>query len=82
MEARKDLKQVAHLKESEPKKEIIDKGLRSVRIDLFSPCEKAIYNAQLELEKVGASIELTKAATLLSEARQLVTNYIYEHENN
>lgn len=63
-------------------KEEISKELRSVRQDLFSTCEKAILNAQYELEKVGASEGLTKAATLLSEARQLVTNYLYEKENN
>lgn len=61
------------IKEKKP----ISKGERSVRIDLFSHCEKAILNAQYELEKVGASEGLTKAAMLLSEARQLVTDYLY-----
>ncbi len=60
----------------------VTKELRSVRVDLFSPCEKAIYDAQMELEKVGVDILLTKAGLLLSEARQLVTNYLYEKENN
>jgi hypothetical protein len=55
----------------------LTKGERSVRQDLFSPCEKAILNAQYELEKVGASEGLTKAAILLSEARQLLTDYLY-----
>jgi len=55
----------------------ITKEMRSVRVDLFSPCEKAILNAQYELEKVGSSEGLTKAAILLSEARQLVTDYLW-----
>jgi len=55
----------------------VTKELRSVRVDLFSPCEKAILNAQYELEKVGASEGLTKAAMLLSGARQLVTDYLW-----
>lgn len=62
------------------KTENVSKEVRSIRIDLFSSCEKAILNAQYELEKVGASEGLTKASMLLSEARQLVSNYLWENK--
>jgi hypothetical protein len=55
---------------------------RAIRADLYGECEKSILKAQYELEKLGSDIKLTKAATLLSEARKLVSYYLWETENN
>lgn len=38
--------------------------------------EKAIYNASIEVEKMGADVKLTDAVIKLSEARELVADYI------
>lgn len=38
--------------------------------------EKAIYNASLEIEKMGADVKLTDAVIKLSEARELVADYV------
>jgi len=49
---------------------------RRIRLDLNEPAELAIYNAIQEVEKAGADPKLTKAVTLLSEAKNLVADYI------
>lgn len=49
---------------------------RRIRLDLSEPAELAIRKAVDEVEKVGASIGLTKAVSLLHEARELVADYI------
>lgn len=40
------------------------------------PAEKAIYDAMQEVEKVGADTRLTDAVVKLTEAKELVANYI------
>lgn len=42
----------------------------------MSPAEVAIYNAMIELEKVGADRRLTLASIRLQEAKNLVGDYI------
>jgi hypothetical protein len=49
---------------------------RRNRMDLFSPAELAIYNAQVEVEKIGADVRLTNAGILLQQARYLVADFI------
>jgi hypothetical protein len=49
---------------------------RRNRMDLFSPAELAIYNAQAEVEKIGADVRLTDAGMLLQQARYLVADFI------
>lgn len=55
---------------------------RRIRVDLNEPAELAIRNAVKEVEKVGADIRLTKAVILLSEARELVADFIDDKENS
>lgn len=38
--------------------------------------EKAIYEASIEIEKMGADVKLTDAVIKLSEAKNLVADYI------
>lgn len=59
----------------------MERGERAIRVDLFGDCENVILKAQYELEKMPADIKLTKAATLLSEARKLVSYYLWDTEN-
>jgi hypothetical protein len=49
---------------------------RRNRLDLNEPVELAIYNAMQEVEKLPADERLTRAVTLLSEARNLVADFI------
>ena len=49
---------------------------RRNRLDLNTPAEKAIYDAIQEVEKVGADTRLTGAVIKLSEARNLVADFI------
>lgn len=44
-------------------------------IDLHTPCEKAIFDAIQELEKIGADETLTEALNLLIKAKDLVSDY-------
>lgn len=46
-----------------------------------TPAEKAIYNAMQEVEKVGADVKLTKIVTLLSKAKDTLSDYIDKVEN-
>lgn len=52
------------------------------RIDLFSPPEKAIYDAQGELERFGAHPLLTEALNHLLAARDKIADYIDLEESN
>jgi hypothetical protein len=45
------------------------------RVDLFSPAQKAIYSAMIEVEKLPASEVLTCAVSLLEQALGKVTKY-------
>lgn len=49
---------------------------RRTCIWLNLPAETKIQEATDEIEKLGADINLTKAITLLSEAKELVSDYI------
>ena len=49
---------------------------RRNRLDLMSPAELAIYNAQQEVEKAGADVRLTDATILLSQARNKVADFV------
>lgn len=49
---------------------------RRNRLDLMCPAEVAIYNAMVELEKIGADRRLTAASIKLQEARTLVADFI------
>lgn len=55
---------------------------RRIRLDLMCQAELAIYNASQEIEKMDADVRLTKAQTLLSEARGLVADFIDKVEIN
>jgi hypothetical protein len=51
---------------------------RRSRLDLCEAAEKAIYDAMQEVEKLGADERLTNAVVKLSEAKDLVSDYIDE----
>ena len=51
---------------------------RRHRADLWTPAETAIYNAMQEIEKAGADIRLTHAQIKLTEAKNLVADYVDE----
>lgn len=51
---------------------------RRIRLDLCEPAEKIIYDAIQEVEKLGADERLTNAVVKLSEAKELVSDYIDE----
>lgn len=45
-------------------------------VDRLTPAETAIRNAQVAIEGIGAHERLTKAGTLLMEARELIADYL------
>lgn len=49
---------------------------RRARLDLNEPAELAIWNAVQEVENLGADVRLTNAVNLLSQAKELVSNFI------
>lgn len=49
---------------------------RRNRLDLMMPSELAIYNAMQEVEKLPPDAKLTEAITLLSQAKDLVSDFI------
>lgn len=49
---------------------------RRNRIDLFTPAEKAIFDAVGVVEAAGADVRLTKAVCLLQEARAAVADFV------
>lgn len=51
---------------------------RKIRLDLLTPAEMAIFKAMQSVEKLEADERLTKAGILLSEAKDLVSDYIDE----
>lgn len=51
---------------------------RRQRLDLSTPAELAIRDAVYKVETIGADIKLTKAVTLLNEARELVSDFVDE----
>lgn len=55
-----------------------DKIQRRSRMDLWTPAEKAIYDAMQEVEKAGAHPKLTEAVSLLSKAKETLSDYVDE----
>jgi len=49
---------------------------RRIRIDRLTPAERAIYDALIAVEAVGAHPLLTEAVVLLQEARSKVADYV------
>jgi hypothetical protein len=49
---------------------------RRNNLDLCKPAELAIYNAIIEVEKLGASTNLTDAIIKLQEAKDLISDFI------
>lgn len=49
---------------------------RRNQLDKCTPAELAIFNAMQEVEKVGVGIKLTQAIQKLSEAKDLVSDFI------
>ena len=54
---------------------------RRCRIDLFTPAERAIYDAMQAVEAAGADVRLTDAVSLLQDARDAVADYVDGVEN-
>lgn len=55
---------------------------RRSRLDLCEAAEKIIYDAIQEVEKLGADVRLTNAVVKLSEAKELVSDFIDEQKSN
>lgn len=56
---------------------ISDNGFaRRIRVDLWTPAEKAIAAAVEEVEKAGADPLLTDAVILLAQARDKVADFV------
>lgn len=51
---------------------------RRNRMDLWEPSEKLIQHTVWEIEKMGADVRLTNAVNLLSQAKDLVSDFIDE----
>lgn len=49
---------------------------RRIRIDLFTPAERAIYDAVQAVEAAGCDVRLTHAVNKLQEARALVADFV------
>jgi hypothetical protein len=58
------------------REKIKQKQMRRNKLYLCTPAELAIYNAIKEVEKLGASVALTKAVNLLIEAKELVGDVV------
>lgn len=54
---------------------------RRSRLDLCEAAEKIIYDAMQEVEKLGADERLTNAIVKLSEAKDLVSDFIDEKKS-
>lgn len=56
---------------------LADMGVpRRNRIDLFTPAERAIYDAMQAVEDLPADVRLTRAVIKLGEARALVADFV------
>lgn len=49
---------------------------RRIRVDSFTPAERAIYDAVQAVEAAGADVRLTDAVVLLQAARDSVADYV------
>lgn len=63
-------------------KEFLNDLTRRFDLDKCTPSELAIYNAVIEVEKIGADVRLTNAVILLLQARNLVADYVDENIEN
>lgn len=52
---------------------------RRCYIDKLTPAEKAIYDAIVEVEKVWADARLTEVSSMLSRAKDLLSDFIDNH---
>lgn len=59
---------------------LVDGLPRRQRIDLLEPVEHDLWAVTQRIEELGADTRLTNAVILLSEARNLVADYIEEKE--
>lgn len=50
--------------------------MRRIRLDMFTPAEKAIWDAAKAVEAAGCDVRLTHALNKLSEARALVADVV------
>lgn len=55
---------------------------RRIQLDKLTTTEKAIYEAGLMIEEMGADVKLTTAQIKLQEARDLVADYVDEQIKN
>lgn len=53
---------------------------RRIRLDLMTDAEKAIRNAINEVEKAGADPKLTDVVIMLSQAKELLSDYVDENQ--
>jgi len=49
---------------------------RRARLDLNTVAELSIYNAIIEVEKIGADVALTDIVILLNQAKEKLADYI------
>lgn len=49
---------------------------RRVDLNRYTPAEKAIYDAILAVEAIGADVRLTDAVKLLTDAKNKVADYV------
>lgn len=49
---------------------------RRIQLEKLTPAERAIRDAVIEVERVGADVRLTEAVILLQHARDKVADYI------
>lgn len=49
---------------------------RRIQADKFTPAERAIADAQYAVEAMPPDVRLTRAGTLLQEARDLVADFV------
>lgn len=49
---------------------------RRIRLDLFTPAERAIYDAMQAVEALPPDVHLTEAVVLLAKAREKVADYV------
>ena len=54
---------------------------RRIRLDKMKPAEKAIHAAVGEVEKIGADVRLTDAIILLQQAKDKVSDYIDQFDD-
>lgn len=54
---------------------------RRIRIDQFTPAERAIYDAVQAVEALPAHKRLTDAVVLLQQAREAVADYVDEQSS-